>query len=104
MSFLFLQTKHPLIDSGLFLSPPNITARYFRDPEVWANSEPFLGASQFEHFTNFALEAGFATGEFKINFVPGYYGELHGNNRPSWVAFSGRKKIIKTPLKHPWWV
>jgi SAM-dependent methyltransferase len=79
------------LDSGLFLSPPNLSTRYFRDTEVWVNSEPFLGSSQFKDFTDFALEAGFAPSQFKINRVPGYYAESNGNNKSGWVAFCGRK-------------
>jgi ubiquinone/menaquinone biosynthesis C-methylase UbiE len=79
------------LDAGSFLSPPNTIARYFRDTEVWVNSEPFLGSSQFQDFTDFALKAGFAPNQFKIHRVPGYYAESNGNSKPGWVAFCGRK-------------
>jgi SAM-dependent methyltransferase len=79
------------LDSSLFLSPPSIFARYFRDTEVWVNSEPFLGSSQFHNFTNFALEAGFDPEQFKINRVAGYYAEQNGNDRAGWIAFCGQK-------------
>lgn len=59
------------LDSGLFLSPAHITARYFRDTEVWTNSEPYLGSSRFDEFSGYAQEVGFGKDNFQIYFVPG---------------------------------
>lgn len=38
------------LESKLFLQPPTLVARYFRDTEVWANSEPYLASSKFDDF------------------------------------------------------
>lgn len=43
------------LESSLFLQPPTLVARYFRDTEVWANSEPYLGSSKFDDFLPYAL-------------------------------------------------
>jgi len=49
--------------SKLFLEPSTLVARYFRDTEVWANSEPYLASSKFEDFPTYALDAGLAPEE-----------------------------------------
>jgi SAM-dependent methyltransferase len=79
------------LESSLFLQPPTLVARYFRDTEVWANSEPYLGSSKFDDFLPYALEAGFAPEEFQMRYVPGYYAAKIGNTNPSWIAFCGMK-------------
>lgn len=79
------------LESKLFLQPANFTARYFRDTEVWANSEPYLASSKFEDFTTYALEAGFAPQDFQVHHIPGYYAAQNGNANPSWIAFCGVK-------------
>jgi SAM-dependent methyltransferase len=79
------------LESKLFLAPPTIVARYFRDTEVWANSEPYLASSNFEDFTTYALEAGFALEDFQVHGVPGYYAAQKGNANAGWVTFCGVK-------------
>ncbi|WP_346290846.1 class I SAM-dependent methyltransferase [Sphaerothrix gracilis] len=79
------------LDSKLFLSPPTPMARYFRDTEVWANSEPYLGSSRFEDFERYALEAGFKPENFKIHSVPGYYAAQQGSENAGWAAFCAVK-------------
>jgi SAM-dependent methyltransferase len=51
------------LESKLFLEPSTLVARYFRDTEVWANSEPYLASSKFEDFPTYALDAGLAPEE-----------------------------------------
>jgi SAM-dependent methyltransferase len=80
------------LESTLFLKPSTLVARYFRDTEVWANSEPYLASSKFEDFPAYALEAGFAPEEFHMHFVPGYYAAKQGNANAGWVAFCGVKR------------
>jgi SAM-dependent methyltransferase len=80
------------LESKLFLQPPTLAARYFRDTEVWANSEPYLASSKFDDFPNYALEAGFAPEAFHVHRVPGYYASQKRNTNPSWVAFCGVKR------------
>lgn len=79
------------LESQLFLEPPNLVARYFRDTEVWANSEPYLASSKFEDFPRHALEAGFSPQAFQILRVPGHYGSQNGDTTPRWVALCGAK-------------
>ena len=79
------------LESNLFLSPPNMFARYFRDTEVWVNSEPYLGSSKFDDFSDYALSAGFEPENFVTRCVPGYYALKQGKNNPGWLAFCGRK-------------
>ena len=80
------------LDSKLFLQPATLTERYFRDTEVWTNSEPYLASSKFEDFSTYALEAGFAPEEFHVHYTPGYYAAKNGNARTMWVAFCGVKR------------
>ncbi|MBD2000994.1 class I SAM-dependent methyltransferase [Leptolyngbya sp. FACHB-541] len=80
------------LESKLFLQPPTLAARYFRDTEVWANSEPYLASSKFADFPTYALEAGFAPEAFHVHYTPGYYASQKGNANPSWVAFCGVKR------------
>jgi SAM-dependent methyltransferase len=80
------------LESKLFLQPPTLATRYFRDTEVWANSEPYLASSKFDDFPTYALEAGFAPDEFQVRYTPGYYGAKNGNTNPTWVAFCGVKR------------
>lgn len=80
------------LESKLFLSPPNLVSRYFRDTEVLVNSEPFLGSSKFEDFPRYANMAGFHTEDFKICYAPGYYAQQQGNNNPGWVGFCAVKR------------
>jgi SAM-dependent methyltransferase len=80
------------LESKLFLEPSTLVARYFRDTEVWANSEPYLASSKFEDFPSYALDAGFAPEEFHIHSVPGYYAAKQGNANAGWVAFCGVKR------------
>ncbi|MEY3826649.1 MAG: hypothetical protein RLZZ148_1466 [Cyanobacteriota bacterium] len=80
------------LESKLFLEPSTLVARYFRDTEVWANSEPYLASSKFEDFPTYALDAGFAPEEFQIHSVPGYYAAKQGNADARWVAFCGVKR------------
>jgi ubiquinone/menaquinone biosynthesis C-methylase UbiE len=79
------------LESGLFMNPPNVVARYFRDTEVWANSEPYLGSSKFEDFPAYAQQAGFAPEEFQVRRVPGYSAAKNGDTQPRWIAFCGVK-------------
>ncbi|HEY9877980.1 MAG TPA: methyltransferase domain-containing protein [Leptolyngbyaceae cyanobacterium] len=80
------------LESQLFLRPPTLSIRYFRDTEVWVNSEPYLASSKFEDFSNYALEAGFAPEAFQVHYVQGYYAAQLGNTNPSWVALCGVKR------------
>ena len=80
------------LESRLFLEPATLAARYFRDTEVWANSEPYLGSSKFTDFATYALEAGFAPEAFQIHAVPGYYAAQQGNAKAGWVALCGVKR------------
>ncbi len=80
------------LESKLFLAPPTMVARYFRDTEVWANSEPYLASSSFADFPTYALAAGFAPNAFHLHYVPGYYAAQQGNTNASWVAFCGVKR------------
>jgi SAM-dependent methyltransferase len=80
------------LESKMFLQPPTLVARYFRDTEVWANSEPYLASSKFDDFPTYALEAGFAPEAFHVHYTPGYYAAQNGNPNPSWVAFCGVKR------------
>ena len=79
------------LESKLFLSPPSLAARYFRDTEVWVNSEPYLGSSRVEDFPAYAEAAGFNPENFQMNYVPGYYGVKKGNSNAGWVVFCGEK-------------
>jgi spermidine synthase len=79
------------LKSTLFLEPSTLAARYFRDTEVWTNSEPYLASSKFEDFSTYALEAGFAPEEFHVHYTPGYYATQKGNTNAGWVAFCGVK-------------
>ena len=78
--------------SKLFLEPSTLVARYFRDTEVWANSESYLASSKFEDFPTYALDAGLAPEEFHIHSVPGYYAAKQGHANARWVAFCGVKR------------
>ncbi|XGW00242.1 MAG: class I SAM-dependent methyltransferase [Leptolyngbya sp. BL-A-14] len=80
------------LESKLFLQPATLVARYFRDTEVWANSEPYLASSKFDAFPAYALEAGFAPDAFHVRSVPVYYAAQRGNTNPGWVAFCGVKR------------
>ena len=79
------------LESKLFLQPSTLVARYFRDTEVWANSEPYLASSKFDDFPTYALEAGFAPEAFHVHYTPGYYAAKNGNANAAWVAFCGVK-------------
>ena len=79
------------LESQLFLSPPNMVARYFRDTEVWVNSEPYLGSSKLADFARYAQAAGFEPENFTTHRVPGYFAQQQGNNKPGWMAMCGRK-------------
>jgi SAM-dependent methyltransferase len=79
------------LESQLFLSPPSLVARYFRDTEVWVNSEPYLGSSKLADFPSYALAAGFEPENFVIHRVPGYFARQKGNNNPGWIAMCGHK-------------
>lgn len=79
------------LDSNMFLSPANIVTRYFRDTEVWVNSEPFLGSSKSGDFAKYALSAGFEPENFMTHCVPGYYAQQQGRNNPSWLALCAQK-------------
>jgi ubiquinone/menaquinone biosynthesis C-methylase UbiE len=79
------------LESQLFLDPPHLVARYFRDTEVWVNSEPYLGSSKLEDLKNYVKLAGFEVKNFSINFVPGYFALKKGNDRASWIALCAKK-------------
>ncbi len=79
------------LESNLFLAPPTPTARYFRDTEVWANSEPYLASLKGGDFKTYALAAGFPAENFQVVYAPGYFASQHGNNNPSWAAFCAVK-------------
>jgi len=80
------------LESKLFLEPPTLAMRYFRDTEVWTNSEPYLASLNLEAFPAYALEAGFAPEDFQIHSVPGYHSAQQGNTRAGWVAMCGVKR------------
>lgn len=80
------------LESKSFLEPSSLISRYYRDTEVWANSEPYIASSKFEDFPTYALEAGFAPETFQIHFVPGYSVAQKGNATAAWVAFCGVKR------------
>jgi SAM-dependent methyltransferase len=80
------------LESQLFLRPSTLVARYFRDTEVWANSEPYLASSKFDDFSTYALEAGFSPEAFQIHYVPGYSAAKRGNTNATWVAFCWIKR------------
>ncbi|WP_036481608.1 methyltransferase domain-containing protein [Myxosarcina sp. GI1] len=80
------------LESQLFLSPPNLFSRYFRDTEVWVNSEPYLGSSKLPDFQTYAMSAGFKPEDFKLHRVPGYYANQQGNKNPGWLALCARKR------------
>lgn len=77
------------LESRMFLDPPSLVSRYFRDTEVWVNHEPFLGSSKFADFPGYAEAAGFGPGEFQIHYVPGYYSAKWQKNTAGWAAFCG---------------
>ena len=79
------------LESQLFLSPPSMLSRYFRDTEVWVNSEPYLSSSKLADFPKYARAAGFEPENFIIHRVPGYFARQKGNNNPGWMAMCGRK-------------
>jgi SAM-dependent methyltransferase len=79
------------LESKMFLNPLTLVARYFRDTEVWANSEPYLASSSFSDFPHYALAAGFTPDAFQLHYVPGYYASQNGNTNPGWVAMCGVK-------------
>ncbi len=79
------------LDSLLFLSPPNPAARYFRDTEVYYNSEPFVACANLEDLNNLALEAGFAPQNCHPYQVSGYYSQQQGSTQPKWLALCGVK-------------
>jgi len=79
------------LESKLFLEPPTLAMRYFRDTEVWTNSEPYLASLKLDAFSRYALEAGFAPEAFRIHAVPGFYAAQQGNTRSAWVALCGMK-------------
>ena len=80
------------LESNLFLSPPNFVARYFRDTEVWVNSEPYLASSLLEDLETYVKEAGFDPEDLKIQSVPGYYAQQKGDNNPRWMALCAKKR------------
>ncbi len=80
------------IDSQSFLSPSNLITRYFRDTEVWVNSEPYLGSSNLADLQRYVKEAGFDRKEFKVDLVPGYYAVQKGNDKAGWMALSVKKR------------
>lgn len=80
------------LESKSFLQPSTLATRYFRDTEVWANSEPYLASSKFDDFPIYALEAGFAPDAFHVHYMPGYYAAQKGNAQAIWVAFCGVKR------------
>lgn len=80
------------LESKLFLQPSTMPMRYFRDTEVWANSEPYLASSKLDDFPTYALEAGFAPEAFQVHSVSGNYAAQKGNTTPNWVAFCGVKR------------
>lgn len=80
------------LESKLFLEPPSLVARYFRDTEVWANSEPFLASSKLSEFPGYAQAAGFAPEAFQLRYVPGYHAAQKGDAAPRWVALCGEKQ------------
>jgi SAM-dependent methyltransferase len=80
------------LESQLFLKPATLVGRYFRDTEVWTNSEPYLASSKLEDFAVYALEAGFAPEAFQVYGVSGYYAAQQGNLSTAWVALCGVKR------------
>ncbi len=79
------------LESQIFLSPPSMVSRYFRDTEVWVNSEPYLGSSKLADFAKYAEAAGFQPEDFIIHLVPGYFAQQKGNNNPGWMALCAKK-------------
>lgn len=79
------------LESKSFLEPSSLIARYYRDTEVWANSEPYLASSKFSDFPTYALDAGFAPEAFQVHSIPGYSVAQKGNANAAWVAFCGVK-------------
>ncbi|NEO86693.1 MAG: methyltransferase domain-containing protein [Spirulina sp. SIO3F2] len=79
------------LESKLFLDPPSLVSRYFRDTEVWTNSEPYLGSSRFTDFPDYALAAGFTPETFNIHYATGHYAAQRGNGAAGWIAFCGVK-------------
>ncbi len=77
------------LDSALFLRPSTPASRYFRDTEVWVNSEPYLASSPDHAFAAYALEAGFAPDRFQVHELPGPTAGAGGT--PQWLAFCARK-------------
>ena len=75
------------LDGKLFLDSGNPLARYFRDTEVWANSEPFLGSSAFADFVPYGQAAGFAADHFHCRYLP----ENGDTSQARWIAFCGEK-------------
>jgi SAM-dependent methyltransferase len=80
------------LESKSFLEPSSLISRYYRDTEVWANSEPYIASSKFEDFPAYALDAGFVPEAFQIHFVSGYSVAQTGNTNATWVAFCGVKR------------
>jgi SAM-dependent methyltransferase len=79
------------LESQLFLQPPSLAGRYFRDTEVWANNEPYLGSLAQTDFGALAERAGFDPAAFVIHTVPGYYAAQNGNPKPGWAALCAQK-------------
>ncbi len=79
------------LESNLFLSPPTLASRYFRDTEVWVNSEPYLASSKLEDFETYTQKAGFNLEDLEILCVPGYYAQQKGINKKSWTTFCAKK-------------
>lgn len=79
------------LESILFLQPPTLVGRYFRDTEVWANSEPYLASSKFEDFGAYALNAGFSGDSFQVRYVPSNAAAQAGQRQENWVAFCAVK-------------
>jgi SAM-dependent methyltransferase len=77
------------LDSARFLRPSTPAARYFRDTEVWVNSEPFLASCPDHAFACYALEAGFAPDRFQVHELTGHVAGTGGS--PHWLAFCARK-------------
>lgn len=74
-----------------FLKLSTRVARYFRDTEVWANSEPYLASSRFENFETYALNSGFSAEHFNVRFVPSNAAARAEPKNATWVAFCGVK-------------
>ena len=80
------------LESQLFLNSPSLVTRYFRDTEVWANSEPYLASSRFEDFSTYILEAGFDPEQCAVRYSPGYYAAQRGDDTARWITFCGVKR------------